>query len=126
MNDIANYNLQMRKSLLDKIFFADKMDCKRFVDFGCADGSMIKFLSGIYPENIYYGYDQNKEMIHLASNDNNDNVHLLFTDDIKAIHDFINASNLQHEDVGVIASSILHEIYHFKVQEKFWRSGRCR
>ena len=48
MNDLAVYNSRMRKSLLDKIFFMDKIDgCDRFLDYGCADGSMIKFLAEV-------------------------------------------------------------------------------
>ena len=59
--DIADrqlYTENMRKSLMDKAFFIDKIDAKHFVDFGCADGSLLKFLKTIFPNSAnYVGYD---------------------------------------------------------------------
>ena len=53
-NPIVNlnrYNLSMSKSLIDKIFFMDKIDdtIKVIVDYGCADGTLIRFLAPLFP-----------------------------------------------------------------------------
>lgn len=64
--EIANreqYLVRMSESLIDKIYFMDKVKCHVFVDFGCADGAMIRLLSQIFPDNYYIGYDYDREMI---------------------------------------------------------------
>lgn len=46
--EIANlkvYNDNMRKSLLDKAYFLSFVDSDTFIDFGCADGSLLKHIS---------------------------------------------------------------------------------
>ena len=63
--DLNHYNLSMSKSLIDKIFFMDKIDdtIKVVVDYGCADGILIRFLAPLFPEMTFIGYDKNEEMI---------------------------------------------------------------
>ena len=56
VQNIPNYNLEMQKSLIDKAFFLDKAeDTSIFVDFGCANGSLLKFSQMLIPEAIYIG-----------------------------------------------------------------------
>jgi len=48
--EIANlkvYNDNMRKSLLDKAYFLSFVDSDTFIDFGCADGSLLKHIHDI-------------------------------------------------------------------------------
>ena len=68
INDFTHYTTEMRKSLIDKIFFMDKMDneVKTIVDYGCADGVLIDFLSNIFPEINFIGLDISDEMIRAA------------------------------------------------------------
>ena len=49
--NIKSYNDSMRKSLNDKLFFLEFLpeDDYTFVDFGCADGSVISALSEQFP-----------------------------------------------------------------------------
>ena len=44
--NIKDYNTAMKKTLLDKIWWIDKIDksVTTIFDFGCADGSMTKFI----------------------------------------------------------------------------------
>ena len=43
INNIDVYTAGMQKSLSDKLFFVDKVDdISRIVDFGCADGSLLR------------------------------------------------------------------------------------
>ena len=67
--DLNRYNLSMSKSLIDKIFFMDKIDdtIKIIVDYGCADGALIRFLAPLFPEMTFIGYDKNEEMISRAA-----------------------------------------------------------
>jgi trans-aconitate methyltransferase len=57
------YLARMSKSLIDKIYFMDKVESNIFVDFGCADGSVIRLLSQLFPEHYYIGYDCDPDMI---------------------------------------------------------------
>lgn len=108
MNDINIYNERMRKSLMDKIFFVDKVDATVFIDFGCADGSMIKMLNGLFPEYYYIGYDNNPEMIKLADANVN-SVNAEFYHDWDALLDAVK-NNYNNEKTCLIFSSVLHEV----------------
>ena len=62
MTPIANmnvYNDGMRKSMLDKIWFLDKIDggIDTIYDYGCADGSLLKIVGEICPSMKLIGYD---------------------------------------------------------------------
>lgn len=111
MTNIYTYNQEMRKSLIDKIYFIDKIQTKFFVDYGCADGTMLKFLADMFPESTFIGYDINPEMIKLAE-ENNPHKNLTFTTDINKV--------IILNDVTLILSSVLHEIYHAHKQEELW------
>ena len=71
MTPIANmnvYNDGMRKSMLDKIWFLDKIDggIDTIYDYGCADGSLLKIVGEICPSMKLIGYDISQEMIDIA------------------------------------------------------------
>lgn len=58
--EIANlkvYNDNMRKSLLDKAYFLSFVDSDTFIDFGCADGSLLKHIHEMFPDKKLIGYD---------------------------------------------------------------------
>ena len=53
--EIANlkvYNDNMRKSLLDKAYFLSFVDSDTFIDFGCADGSLLKHIHEMFPDEL--------------------------------------------------------------------------
>lgn len=66
--DINVYNDGMRKSMMDKLWFLDKIDdsVSDVYDYGCADGSLLKMIGEICPNMHLSGYDFNEEMINLA------------------------------------------------------------
>lgn len=72
-NSIPNirvYTEGMRKSLLDKLWFLDKMPntIKTIYDYGCADGSLLEMVDDICPGAFQLlGYDCNREMVDLAN-----------------------------------------------------------
>lgn len=106
MKDINIYNDRMRKSMMDKIFFMDKVDAEVFIDFGCADGSMIKMLSGLFPEYTYIGYDNKPEMISLCKRNAPNAIFYSNWDEVlKCINEAYPTSKK-----CLILSSVLHEV----------------
>lgn len=109
MNNIEIYNDRMRKSILDKIFFLDKIDASVFIDFGCADGSMIRVMSEMYPENIYIGYDNNHDMVKLAERNLTDKINCFIFSDWSQLLNYITEIYNSHKKC-LILSSVLHEV----------------
>jgi len=107
IEDISLYNERMKKSLLDKLFFIDKIDAKVFLDFGCADGSLIKFLRTLFPDYVYLGYDISEDMIEAAKN-NNPDIENNFSSDWGIIESKLAKTNGKN---AIILSSIIHEVY---------------
>ena len=68
IRDLSRYLRGMRKSLLDKMFFVDKIfePVEGIVDFGCAGGDLIKALQVFYADYRYIGYDLSEDMIRTA------------------------------------------------------------
>ena len=110
MTPISNmevYNAGMRKSMLDKIWWMDKMDdsVNTVLDYGCADGALLSIVHEMNPELILYGYDFNKDMLNLACNNVPDGY---FSD----IYGIINTS-VKENEVVLVASSVFHEIENY-------------
>lgn len=118
-NEIQNievYNDRMAKTLIDKIFFIDKVDADVFIDFGCADGTVLGYLHDLFPNNYYVGYDINPDMITIAEEKNKDrNIKFFSTmDDIKK---YLSKFDSQHK-VCLILNSVIHEIYSYSSYEQ--------
>jgi len=107
MKNITKYNNSIRKSMMDKLFFIDKINSDILIDFGCADGSMIKMMNEIFPEYKYFGYDQNKEMIALAKENNANSNNVEFYSNWNGLmHILDNTEGIK----TLVMSSVLHEI----------------
>ena len=122
MEDIKNYsqyNSSMKKSLLDKIFFMDKIDAEIIVDYGCADGTLLKFLATLFPEYTYVGFDVDKKMVELAQENCEGLDNVAFTDDwfvVKTVAEI-------EKPTAVILSSVIHEVYAYGTKtdvDKVW------
>lgn len=102
MTPIANmnvYNDGMRKSMLDKIWFLDKIDgsIDTIYDYGCADGSLLKMVGEICPSMRLDGYDISQEMIDIAKK-NVPNADILSTEPKSNLHNAVlNVSSVFHE-----------------------------
>lgn len=117
-----NYNREMRKSLIDKVFYLDKVDdASVFVDYGCADGAVLKFASSIIPEGIYFGYDLSKEMIDIARK--GDTSTIGFTDNIDMLKDWIRDQKRADKKVCLSLMSLIHEVYQYGPDsvKNFWK-----
>ena len=130
--DIKTYIEQMNKGIEDKLFFLNKINFNReesylFVDFGCADGSMLSVLYEIFEERgihaYYIGYDISEEMIDLAKTKfrfTTDSV--MFTNDWSEVEDKVNCYSAMNS--VLILSSVIHEVYSYAKSEDdvntFW------
>jgi hypothetical protein len=113
--DLSGYTEKMRKSFLEKTFFLTKIPATVYMDFGCADGSMIEFMFKMFPEYRYFGYDNDPKMIEMAKKLNIPNA--FFSTDYDAIVKAMNDYDSQRKTEGkppairaVICSSLIHEI----------------
>ena len=86
---LDTYNENMAKGLEDKLFFLNQLpeptltNRYLFVDFGCADGTLVNALYRIMGDkNWYVGYDISEQMIDLARTKMNDSPDcVVFTSD---------------------------------------------
>ena len=119
--DIQYYNKEMQKGMEDKLFFLDKLPKNNnyiFVDFGCADGSMINALSNILQGsyNRYIGYDISETMIELAKTNYHGpvNANVIFTNEWNEVEKNIEWTKICTEYKSVlILSSVIHEVYSY-------------
>lgn len=125
ITDINGYNRSMSCSLIDKIFFMDKIDTNidTIVDYGCADGSLVRFLSNIFPDITYCGYDNNSDMIQIAESQNRNGSGIKFCKQLNELRDYLN--NYHHPTkTAILLSSVIHEVYSYSKEEdidKFWK-----
>lgn len=118
MYDIADMRIylhRMQKSVLDKMFFMDKVfePVDTVVDFGCANGELIKALHAFWDDCRYVGYDISEKMIEAAR----ENVpQATFTTDWDAL-------DAEPRRSLINVSSTIHEVYSYGTAEDveiFW------
>ena len=118
MNKIADLNIyltRMQRSILDKMFFIDKVfePFDTILDFGCANGELIKAMLPMFPDYEYVGYDISPEMIKAARENVSD---ARFYDDWSGI-------DIPFERSLINISSTIHEVYSYCSEEdiaEFW------
>lgn len=111
--DLNIYTTEMSKSVWDKAFFMDKIPgTKCVIDFGCADGAMIRYLAPLFPDITFLGYDINKELIRRAQSAIPFHANVIFTDDFAVIAAFVNGTKkFLSDEVCINFSSVLHEVF---------------
>ena len=58
IKDMAVYNSRMSAGMEDKLFFLPFLKkSPLLIDYGCADGTLAKYIKDIYPDAVIYGYD---------------------------------------------------------------------
>ena len=89
MPEIENYSVyndRMRRSMWDKAFFMDKVPgTELIVDYGCADGSLIRFLHSLFPTMCFIGFDIDPAMIEAANRERSENT-WFFSDAEEMLH----------------------------------------
>lgn len=98
------YNDRMKRSLIDKLFWLNMIDndVDRILDYGCADGSLLKQLQKLDSNLFIQGYDIDKNMVALC-NENG----VACTDDYSLLEKQDNSKTLLN------LSSLIHEIYSY-------------
>lgn len=94
---------------MDKLF--DPVE--NILDFGCANGVLIRALSYLFPEHSYTGYDISEEMIELARKTVPEATFVSDWNDMK----------ISPENTVLNISSTLHEVYSYGTEEsinEFW------
>ena len=116
IKNIKSYNEEMVKSLIDKIYFIDKTDANFFVDYGCADGTLIKFLNNLFPGKTYWGYDVNQEMLKIAK-DNISASNITFSNKLPPTR------TTNKIKMCFILNSVIHEVYSYGPENvsSFWQ-----
>ena len=110
--DIKDYNLAMQKTLLDKIWFLDKIDnsIKYIFDFGCADGSLTKFINEMFPDQFeFFLIDNNPEMLKIAKENIRDSSWTIRVHYCNSIEEAI-AQCDEIEKSVLVLNSVIHEI----------------
>lgn len=113
--DLDIYLTRMQRSILDKMFFIDKVfePFENILDFGCANGELIKAMKPMFPGYRYLGYDISSEMINAAR----ENVSgAEFYDDWDSI-------DIPFDKSLINISSTIHEVYSYGSDEDiqvFW------
>lgn len=124
VKDLNDYTNKMSLVIQDKLFFIDKIKTSVYVDYGCADGTLLKHLDTIYndPTVQYIGYDISEEMINLAKSKWAGVGNVLFTNNFNEVLDNIHSK----QNVTLILSSVLHEILSQGIsQPEFWEQINC-
>lgn len=109
------YTTEMAKSVWDKAFFMDKIpSAKCVIDFGCADGAMIRYLSTLYPDITFIGYDINRELIDMARKTPPFNANLIYFcgiwEGLSDLEEYL-FDHFKDQKICINFSSVLHEVY---------------
>jgi hypothetical protein len=118
IKDYATYNGRMELSIIDKLFFIDKINPDIFVDFGCGDGSLLNHIQSLKGNICGIGYDSNVKMI--TEIRKNSTAAIRITNDWK----FVEQQIPHWAKAALILSSVIHEICHYfsKAEiDDFWK-----
>lgn len=102
------------------MYFIDKVEADVFVDYGCADGTLFKFMKPFVPDAKMIGFDSDPTMIRQAHSIENTEYLTNWNDTKAALRLYENGQNIKS---CLILSSVIHEVYHYsQVNDiaKFW------
>lgn len=108
----------MHKSIEDKLWFTRFLDMPTFqdnavvIDYGCADGALIKVLARKYPNIFFIGTDCNDKMLQLAKDNCKGLINVAFDTET-------NLPSLKDKKVILIMSSVFHELMSYYNYYKF-------
>lgn len=114
ISDYTEYNHRMELSMIDKLFFVDKIDPDLIVDFGCANGALLREIRKVKGAIPLMGFDIDPEMAKLTNGD----IHIC-TD-----WDWIGQMTKKFPHAALVLSSVIHEVYHYGSKadiNAFWK-----
>ena len=113
IRDYNAYNGRMELSMMDKLFFVDKVDTDLVVDFGCANGVLLKAIRRLKPDVKLVGYDTD---LSTAGTTVEFPIH--------ADWEYVKAAVEDSEHATLVLSSVIHEVYHYGSKadiDAFWK-----
>jgi hypothetical protein len=113
------YTRSMAKGMQDKLFFTDRVDADAYVDFGCADGTLLSHLSTLRPNAQMIGYDLSELATTRAARKVPDGS---FFNDWDLLISHLEAL-YPGKRIALIVSSVLHEVYAYggpTAGDEFW------
>lgn len=121
ISNIKLYNDRMDKSMLDKIYFIDKIHIKPnqrpvFIDYGCADGTMLNEIYHYYPNSVFMGFDVSQKQLDLAEVKlgHNKGMKFVLGNTMSHLITEYDMSYKKPNDVLILVfSSVIHEIYSY-------------
>lgn len=120
INDYNVYSFGMKKSIKDKLFFEGLVEhVDTIIDFGCADGQILKQLHRDFPEWKLIGIDADQTMLELAKYNCN-NAEYICAKGIPVDKLKNNSSNAL-----LNLSSVVHEVYSYSCPNEvssFWEN----
>lgn len=118
--NIDKYLDEMSKGLSDKLYFLSIVDVDILIDFGCADGILLNYISKVKPNIKLVGYDLDEYMINIAQNKYRD---IQFESEWSKVEEIIEQNkNLK---IGILLSSVIHEVYSYSKSNSisyFWNN----
>lgn len=117
ITDINVYTSEMERALQDKLFFSEHIkNIDTFVDFGCANGILLKQLqTRCYAKN-FIGIDMNEEMLYACK---------LLLQNVKLYEDYLPRlpKNINLSNSALNLSSVIHEVYSYSDNvDDFWNT----
>ena len=104
ISNISEYISKMNKGLADKLFFFNKINIDTLVDFGCADGSLLKEIHKMKPDLKLIGYDIDEDMINISKEQYPDINFSSSWDEV--------IQNIDN-NASILLSSVIHEVYSY-------------
>lgn len=105
------YTTEMSKSVWDKAFFMDKIPgVKCVIDFGCADGAMVRYLAPLFPDTMFVGFDISEELITRARASIPFYANNIFFGNYNDVITFVKDKYISSE-LCINFSSVLHEVF---------------
>lgn len=113
MKDLNVYINGLEKSLQEKLFFINQIDMSQFgliVDFGCANGQMLRRIANLYTASdekpVMIGYEPNAELCMVAE-DSSSRYDISFVMHREDLEEYISKNTKKSL---IIFSSVLHEL----------------
>lgn len=120
ITDTARYTTEMHKSLFDKLFFSHLIDADLIVDFGCADGALIRAHHKMFPSVRMIGYDNDSAMIEMA-HQKTQRTNTEFTWNWPRVKVWAKEARAP----ALLLSSVLHEVYSYSNATELSGFGSC-
>lgn len=126
IKDLNIYNTRMAKSMIDKLFFLDmSVNLDGVLDFGCADGTLLRHVDAFCPGLELVGYDMDQVMVDRAKAQF-PSAHFTTDWEDALLAAFPKKWNFQEGKEGNVClslSSVIHEVYSYAgatAIDQFW------